>query len=349
MATQAEPPADETPVPQDVGPTSQRLISKISGNITFLGTIIAAIVGFNTALTTCSESTVARYKAFHSAVEAEETFWRERFAEYIASAGEEVRPEERRRKLYALAAIAQRNIPTFAEHQLGWFDSAAARESARARLIDLRARLILALDREQAGDPLLAARQGNDSFVEALASQVRPRGEVDSATPPGPTQDEPIAAEGIVYRSQVLAAGDPLGWDVDIFWCSGGGPVAEGRNYADGLTVGRQLAAISSARGRIGNEKVGRIRLVPLPASRQGVRDGVQLPSSGDGYQIRPEPNELIFADPLRALISSGPRQFQHVRSDTPTRWYLSIFTCQAGESPQPAAAETSAVTTNAS
>lgn len=310
------------------------LYGKIASRVTFLGTVIAAVVGINTALTTCSESTVARYKSFQAAVDAEEAFWKQRFDDYIGSFSETVRPEERSRKLYALSALAQREIPTFDEHQLGLLDSRTSREVARKRLTTLRERLVQALDREASSSSEVVQARREETFAGALVTQVRDRSQHVPEEPPVSAANN--QGEAISFQTRTLAKGDRLGWDIDVFWCAGGDSAVELRNYLDGSRLGMQLAELANRRDRIGGEKVGRIRLVPLPESRQGNNNGINLPERGEGYQIRPEPSEERFAGPLLHTLATQGWQFSRTTSDTPTRWYISLFACRHGSATAP-------------
>jgi hypothetical protein len=149
------------------------------------------------------------------------------------------------------------------------------------------------------------------------------------------------------YATQLLSAGDREGWDIDVFWCRGGGSLAEAANYGEGLSAARSLAALSSNSERLGGEKLGRVRLIALPLSRQ--RNVGNLPTAGDGFQIRPErrDDEVRLANALRQRVQRPGEPIGFITSDTPTRWYLSVFACRARpadqQAPQPPAAAANA------
>jgi hypothetical protein len=302
-------------------------LERIGRQVTIIGSIIAALVGMNTALSSCSAQAIARHQTFRQAVEGEEIYWRNLYADYLAVFGKDVLPEERKARLFALSVLAQRDIPAFEEYSLGWFDRGSARALARQRLEGMKRQLREALARPETSDPQVAAAQQSQSFTTALqgvrSSSDRQGQGTETAT--GELAALSSVGSGVNYLPQTLAAGDPKGWDFDIFWCGGGGASVEALNYEGGLKIGRFLADLSTKSARVENERLGRVRLIMLPEARQG---GI-YPVRGAGYEIRPERGEAErkMAAALQAQLPSGP-SFRLILSDRRTPFYISLFSC---------------------
>lgn len=314
---------------------SAGVLDRISRNITVVGSIIAAVVGMNTALTTCSAQTVARHQTFRQAVEAEEVYWRNLYNDYLTVFRKETSEQERTARFFALSVLAQRNIPDFREYSLGLFGGAGARQLAQERLTSMKSRLNEVLTRPETSDPRLAAQKQDQAFVAALggvrSSSDRQREEREAGTGETAPADTAAVASGINYLPQILSRGDPRGWDFDVFWCGGGGSSVEGVNYAIGLRAARALAEAGAGEARLAGEQVGRVRLVMLPEGRQGGT----YPARGTGLEIRPERDngEPPMAAAVRQIVPGGG-SFRIIPSDTRSPWYVSVFACSAGTPP---------------
>jgi hypothetical protein len=307
------------------------VLDRISRNIAVIGSIIAALVGMNTALTTCSSQTVARHQTFRQAVEAEELYWRNLYTDYLSVFRKEVGQKERDARLFALSVLAQRDIPDFGEHSLGPFGGGDAKRLATARLTTLKGRLNEVLARPESSSPEVAAARQDQSFASAVR-EVRTAEHRDADQPaPPPQAVQSTGGSSVNYLPQVLATGDRKGWDLDVFWCGGGGSEVETLNYNAGLGSARALAALSARGDTLGGERLGRVRLIMLPEARQG---GI-YPTRGTGYEIRPERSaeEQAVAAAARAAIPAGGAH-RIVPSDTRTAFYLSLFSCRAGQPP---------------
>lgn len=305
-------------------------LDRLSRKVTVLGGIIAAFVGMNAALTTCSNESIARYAGFRKAVDAEEMFWRDRFNDYLGVFKADVPPAERKARLYALSALTQREVPRFQEYRLGWIDDEKEKELAFKRLTAMRLRLNEALDREQSSDKDLAQERQQQNLAAGEATAIRPRSgtevtEASQAVTAQSVAEAPVA--GVTYRTQILSAGDPKGWDVDTFWCSGGDSASESRNYSRGLRIAQKLAGAAAARTEIApGVRLGRIRFLALPDSRHG---GI-YPVRGSGTQMRFEAQERAAANSVFKLVG-GEGDIRGIQSDTRTPWYFSFFSCAAG------------------
>jgi hypothetical protein len=326
-------------------------LEKLSKRVTLLGTIIAGFVAMNSALTTCTNESAARYAGFRQAVAAEEAFWKELFADYLSVFGANVKPEEKTAKLFAISALAERNIPEFTEYRLGLLDNPRAKQLAMKRLRTMQSRLKQALDRAESSDPaLIAARQAerfasaevaNVSSQEGAGASAGVRAETAAA---GSTE-----ATGLTYETLVMSAGRPEGWDIDLFWCAGGGLQTETLNFALARDRGRMLAAIADKGDPLSpGVRLGRIRVRVLPEARQGLdqRTRIQYPKLGDGNQLRAEPGEGSAYIAVQRLLNREQPGFYYFASQTRTPWYFSLFACAPPSPVRPGTAQVTAAAT---
>lgn len=309
------------------------VLGNVARNITVIGSIVAAVVGMNTALTTCSNQTIARHQTFRQAVDAEEQYWRGLYSDYLATFGKNIETDEREARLYALGVLADRQIPKFDEYSLGYFGSDGAKTLARDRLVTMKDRLQEALSRKESSTPAVAIKQQDQAFAAAVQNvRTAVDRQADQVSPPPPIVQSPSIDAGVSYQTQTFAAGDPKGWDFDVFWCGGGETRAEANNYRSGLAAARALSGFSLGGRRVDGELIGRVRLVMLPAQRQGG----SYPSSGSGNEIRsdPMPAERKLAEAIRQVIPGGGSYKLTSNQTMPTRFYLGLFSCAAGQPP---------------
>lgn len=315
------------------GSAEPSVLGSVGRNITVIGSIVAAIVGMNTALTTCSNQTIARHQTFRQAVNAEEQYWRDLYSDYLATFGKNIETDEREARLYALGVLADRQIPKFDEYSLGYFGGDGAKTLARDRLVTMKDRLQEALSRKESSTPAVAIKQQDQAFAAAVQNvRTAVDRQADQASPPPPVVQSPSIDAGVSYQTQTFAVGDPKGWDFDVFWCGGGETRAEAANYRTGLAGARALADFSSSGRRVDGELIGRVRLVMLPAQRQGG----SYPSSGSGNEIRADGMraERKLADAVRKAIPGGATYKLTSNQTTPSRFYIGLFSCAAAQPP---------------
>jgi hypothetical protein len=308
------------------------MLDMIGRRITVLGTIVAAVVGMNSALATCSAESIARHQAFRQAVDGEEQYWRSLYSDYLGAFGKDVTGEEREARLLAVRVLAQRDVPTFEEYSLGYLDDKKEQNAARSRLESMKSRLVEALSRADSSTPEVAAKQQNQTFEAAVQTAVAPpaKSAAEAAPPPPPVVTPPPASAAVSYQTLTLAAGDPQGWDLDVFWCGGGDSSWESANYQRGLDAARTLAGFSNEKTRLGGEMLGRIRLVMLPEQRQGG----DYPARGFGSEIRPDTTEVAMAEAVRKAVPGGATYKVSVNPPPPSRFYMSLFSCAVGSAP---------------
>ena len=311
------------------------ILDNVGRNIAVIGSIVAAIVGMNSALASCSAETVARHQTFRQATEAEEQYWRGLYSDYLATFRRDVGPDEREARLFALGVLAERQVPKFEEYSLGWFDKGQARTLASTRLDSMKARLLEALSRKESSTPAVAEKQQEQAFESAVQNRVRTDAnrKAEQAEPAPPVIADVSPDAGVSYQTQILARGSPKGWDLDMFWCGGGESAVEGDNYRRGLLAARRLAELSSSNAVVGGERLGRVRLVMLPEQRQGG----DYPWRSYGNEIRSDRDapELAFARQLQKTIPGGASFRLRVNDPPPSKYYLSLFSCATGQAPE--------------
>jgi hypothetical protein len=144
-----------------------------------------------------------------------------------------------------------------------------------------------------------------DSRIKMAAGQV-------TATKAFKPEEEAVASP--VEPSEALPAKVNWGsWDIDIFWCEASGAAA--KEQADQL---KYVIENDGAKGRI------RSRILPEVTNK---RPGYGV----KGYQIRPNANELAFANEVNQFVdtlTNGDVSFEIKQSSQNTPWYLSLFIC---------------------
>lgn len=134
-------------------------------------------------------------------------------------------------------------------------------------------------------------------------------------------------------QAQLLTVGAPTGWDVDVFWCSGGG--AE-KSYALARAASESLAeAAVKERAIAPGVRVGRVRLLPIRAQDTSVWRGATR-----------QKNILVVWDSGRgeeqaaaAVLNILPNRETAAAIDQSTlgdnqassKWYLSVVACSNG------------------
>jgi len=312
------------------------LLGGVNGRIATIGAIITAIVGINSSLSSCSADTANRYAAFRTAVSTEEGFWKDRFSEY-SEIMDTQDADDRKRKLWALAAMAGHDVPDFAEYRLGLFDDRGAIQAARKRLQGMRDTLNGALTSEITADPKVA---------DAVQKSLEFDGQQDKLAETPASPDVPPPADPIAtisgnkpdYRTLTLSNGTAKGWDIDVFWCAGGMSDVEMGNYSVALDRAQRLAKLATAGQKLSPSfTLGRIRLRALPELRQG--GAYPAPGSGNTIRAEASKDEQEAAGALMSALNHVSPGFTLAGSNSPTPWYLSAFVCGAPKQTASAAA----------
>lgn len=131
----------------------------------------------------------------------------------------------------------------------------------------------------------------------------------------------PLSTAGVTQAKVNVKAVNPVGWDVDVFWCEGVGEPSRALANA----VARDLGAVADAGAALGGQKLGRIRVREL---RTAVAQRGNLPQATN--EVRADEGEDTLAD-ATALVATAQvpaKPFRRIRSNSGTKWYLSVFAC---------------------
>jgi hypothetical protein len=329
--------------------------------IKMLGAIVTAIVGIGSTLFACSADNIKRNEAFQSAVAGQEKQWQGLYDQYFAALASGGTEDIRDKRLLALCRFSNRAIPGFQEHELGliWLlDSGRRQDEARHQLSNLKDGLrtalitegiatdssrdcVLAQKREEEADTATTRDRVDAPPAQAAAdASATASGQASPTIVASVTKDAQIKTVQAVEQSRAilqapnmkadrklsssvtLAAGNPKGYDVDIFFCTG--PNEDGRR-AETTQVAGLLSSFASQQQPIGaGYRIGRVRLRPLTAEKQ-LDPG--YPSSG--WQVRGEASEAGMRNALVQLFNQqGRAQYIGYQSKQATPWYLSAFIC---------------------
>ncbi|MFN3456146.1 MAG: hypothetical protein ACK4Z8_01055 [Novosphingobium sp.] len=311
-------------------------------------TSVAGIAGlcltFNTLFTTCSKDSIDRSTAFRTTVSNEESFWSELYNKYVTAVSD---PKDdidlRRRKLMAIAFLANHPIPDLSEYKSR---SLAPNRitAATSQLANMRLALTEALRDPQNSNEKVANEIGffidQQSAVRTrLALQKESNG---TATPPKVTERDQLLTDAAIksqpqavvpqgeatpaYGSVILGAGPSIGWDIDIFWCEG--PTGETERYKTALEIGQSLSqAAVAGKFIMPGMKLGRVRLRSLPVTQQSSK---QFYTSGNALISDGGKGEAAAADALKNFIVSTAKKSLDIKQSygANTNWYLSAFIC---------------------
>jgi len=313
---------------------------RLTQRVGVVGGLIAALVGLNTLVTSCSREQSQRYAEFRAAAGAEEATWRGLYNDYLATFDKDINETDRQKRLIAIADLANREPPTFREFQLGYLrDDKDSKAAAIDRIARMKQGLLKAIGNpDSSGEQVVQVIAQNEKRA-ADATAIRPRDDSEAAQV---VQQATVAAARItpsatpLTTTQILAAGNPKGWDVDLFWCASPDPAVAQQNYSTALDRARLLGDAAEGRRPIApGVNLGRIRLRVLPTSSQGkLPNGLVYPSLGNGLQLRYEDRtprertELGAARAIQRLLNQRSPATALITAGTPTPWYMSMFVC---------------------
>lgn len=131
-------------------------------------------------------------------------------------------------------------------------------------------------------------------------------------------------------------------WDVDVFWCARRDPAAQTANFSRAVSEAMKLSGMSQRGDRIVNERLGQIRVRTLTESAQNIRGPFTYFKSGNRFlydqgsqsekslvtelasRLNQPGSNGIFGDMAAGSISPTAQ-------GRPTKWYISLFICEAG------------------
>lgn len=120
---------------------------------------------------------------------------------------------------------------------------------------------------------------------------------------------------------KLVDAPNPIGWDIDIFWCT---PANHGAAWA----LAYSLRDAANAHRRLADQLLGQIRLRQLDP---GTAQADDLPTTGNRILVDPGEEALAAALVEHAAALTPAQVFTPSRSGTGSRWYISMFACAAG------------------
>jgi hypothetical protein len=161
---------------QSAGGRVGSALDGVASQLTRLGLIVSAVIGFNTAVDGCVKVDEERGERFAQAVNAEQAYWKGLFDAYIeAASGSD--DEVRNIRLLSLQSMAGRPPATFTGYRLGWFDDGAAQEEAAAYIRAMRAQLLASIRNPRTSGAQVANVAQVESFAGADETAIRPRQE----------------------------------------------------------------------------------------------------------------------------------------------------------------------------
>jgi len=102
------------------------------------------------------------------------------------------------------------------------------------------------------------------------------------------------------------------GWQIDSYYCG----AADGAGAQDADAAGKKLAQAADAQQRVGGEILGLVRTGPTSHSQSG-------------HVIFYDANEKTLAAAIKTLVDTPTVAYTlTLNTDSPTRWYISIFSC---------------------
>jgi hypothetical protein len=322
----------------------------LSGNTTRVAALITTLVGLPSTLLTCSNQEIERKRSFREAVITEEKAWYSLYDQYLAAVtgkADETNFEKNQvERLKAICQFANREPATFEEYPLGYFFPKADTDShvsAKRRINELKGALSGAIKERNLiiGEGRCTVRDVNAETKEDEALDASIKGaptagsvgvavtnETQAQRETQAKQDqkklEGVKAAALAPLSLTLSAGNPEGYDVDIFWCRGGG---EEQRFAAAKTLAEKLTGSGQ---KLASVTLGRVRLRALTLEKQS---NPGYPSYG--FEVRGEEREARAANELVRFSNANLAgvQFVYRQSTQPTPGYLSMFVCSV---PQP-------------
>lgn len=147
-------------------------------------------------------------------------------------------------------------------------------------------------------------------------------------------------------------------WNIDVFWCARSDPDAQSANFTRVLHQGLALGALAQRGDRMGNERLGQIRVRTLTENAQNTKGRYTYYNSGNKflYDQGDRAEQSLVSDLATFLNQAGPNKSGGKLSKgpieirlqgRPSKWYLSLFICEAGTPPEAAPSSTSTTVAN--
>lgn len=151
-----------------------------------------------------------------------------------------------------------------------------------------------------------------------------------------------LEAIGLERTSIELTPPSKDRWDVDVFWCARRDPAAQTANFYRAVNEGLKLGGMAQRGDRIGNERLGQIRVRTLTESAQNISGTFTYFKSGNRFLFdRGNQSEQNLVSELSTRLNqSGTNEtgnnmaagpISPTAQGRPTKWYVSLFICEAG------------------
>ncbi|NIJ22250.1 hypothetical protein FHS95_003965 [Sphingomonas naasensis] len=292
-------------------------IEKMGKFVALVSAIIGVTISGNNFLISRAKDSSDRYTAFRTAVSSEEKSWKDLYDEYLKTFEKEQLENEtlRQKKLFALQAIAARDIASFREFDI----DDREREAAIRRVSLTRTALLNALSDNRTSDPATADALRRRTFAaeQSLAAKAAP--------PPAAAASPTGTALAALPAIETLSRDTPKGWAIDVFWCEDGGQTSYttahtlGTAFASFANAGRPLApGVSLGRVQVQRADARMWQTIGIARGRYVVRD------NGAGEEQAAEAVLNLINDPA----SDSPRFSRGLSTGKPTPWYLSVWIC---------------------
>jgi hypothetical protein len=315
--------------------------------------VLTGLVAFNTLVYSCANDRKAREEAAIGRLESEEKFWNDatkELSELIRQRGTGLVPVanlDQQCRLLAFRTIGRTQPGDLTLEE----DEEIFKEFNRAADVNNRVQNLRKIFVDSIQNPKIVDSSCVDSFNDAqikAQDDIVETQEIISRTPNykmSSSVDDSIRQR---LPSIALTPVSSNGWDIDVFWCARRDPAAQSANFERALNEGLALAAMAQRGDRIGNERLGRIRVRTLSESAQNVTGPFVYFKTGNRllFDKGNKAEEELAAELTRLLNQAGPNgtrgnlangEIKTQDQQRPSKWYLSLFICEAGlPSPAP-------------
>jgi hypothetical protein len=321
--------------------------ARMMGRIT---AVLTALVAFNTLVFSCSNDHQARETAAVARNEAVERFWTDAMRDLDAlikdKPGVMNQSVETKNWLSRCRLLSQRTLKIYAASDAIKGETANAQpdmvEEEFARAEDVRKRAAkmqnFFLDDMQRDDVVGPECASIFAQEQEMRNEIVQVAKEESKGPSAPFKaaDDPATAAAFLQRNPSVTlnreAVNVKGFDVDLFWCDrDGNPGAVQSNITDAVRLGRVLANIADANGRLQGQSLGRIQLRRLSTATQGLQHGTRYPRIG--AEIRFDQHDAVEQALAQEIIKAADlSDLQSRPQGKASPWYVSGFFCRAGQ-----------------
>jgi hypothetical protein len=314
---------------------ASKALDLITAPFTRLAGLVAIAVGLNASVTTCTNDDLQRNETFQKSVQAEETYWRDLYDEYLDAVGEKgsggatpgVVKTEKLKIIYFIAGARQN--PDFKQYRLGFWRNEDTQKADEKKYLDqMRDNLRNLITQYGKSGRVLAPVID----VKTSSTEIRPRNGENVIAPPSTENPSgaPLQATATLnYDAQVLSTA-PIGIDLDVFWCIGEN---EDAYYGIARQAALYFAEYANAKKKILTHDIGRVRLRPMLEDRQTT-------DKPHGLEFAPgNADEQWIAERLAGSLEAATTlkfTMRPITSNPQAKFdfYMSMSVCKALEAP---------------